>query len=194
MKAKWSDPAYRETVLAVRAAKGFAHTPESKAKIAAANRKRKGVFKHSDESRRKISEANVWKVRKGDFRYRGFVETKRAGKIGFRSLWEKQAAMMLDEMPGVVSFQYEALAIPYEWEGRRRLTIPDFLVLMTDGSTQIVEVKPRGYRDSPKESAKGSACRSFCLSRSWSYAIWDERTLWPGLSQSEVRAAVKRMT
>lgn len=198
MKKRWQDPAYRDRMIAIKRA--YSHSPEAKAKIAAANSKRKGVFKHSEATKRKISENSVWKAKKGTFTYLGWVDTKKGvpkpnrTKIGYRSLWEKYAMTLLDADSSVASFQYEPMGVPYEWDGNPRFTIPDFLVTMTDGSIVMVEVKPRGYTSAPKELAKASACTLFCEGRGWKYEVWDERRLWPGLSQSEVRAAVARLT
>jgi hypothetical protein len=198
MKRRWSEPAFRDQMIATKRA--FSHSPESKAKIAAANTKRKGVFKHSEETKQKISANSVWKAKKGDFTYLGWVETTKGQpkpgqtKIGFRSWWEKRAISLLDESSSVLSFQYEPLGVPYEWNGKPRFTIPDFLVTMTDGSIVMVEIKPKGYRNKPKELAKADACSRFCTLSGWKYEVWDERRLWPGLSQSEVRDAIRRMT
>jgi len=111
-----------------------------------------------------------------------------------RSLWEKRAAQLLDEDSAVASFQYEPLGVPYVWEGKKRHTLPDFLVTMTDDSMVMIDVKPRGYTYNDKERAKAAACSVYCEQRGWRYEVWDERRLWPGLSQSEVRAAVARLT
>ena len=198
MKKRWQDPAYRDRMIATKRA--YSHSPEARAKIGEANKKRKGVFKHSEAMKRKISANSVWRAKRGDFSYLGWVETvkgvPKAGrtKIGFRSLWEKRAMTLLDEDSFVASFQYEPLGVPYEWDGNPRFTLPDFLATMTDGSVVMIEVKPRGYTYAPKEQAKADACLAFCEQRGWKYEVWDERRLWPGLSQSEVRAAVALLT
>jgi len=198
MTKRWSEPAYRAQMIATKRA--FSHTPESKAKIAAANQKRLGVFKHSEETKQKISASSAWRARKGCFKYRGWVTTLKGipkeGKteIGFRSLWEKHAMKLLDECSSVLSFRYESLAVPYLWNGKKRHALPDFLVTMTDGTTVVIEIKPKGYRYKPKEQAKADACTLFCAASGWKYEVWDERRLWPGLSQSEVRAAIRRLT
>lgn len=198
MKKRWSEPAFRDQMIATKRA--FSHSPESKAKIAAANTKRKGVFKHSEETKQKISRNSVWRAKKGDFTYLGWTETRKGQpkpgqtKIGFRSKWEQRAMLLLDECSSVLSFQYEPLGVPYVWEGKQRFTIPDFLVTMTDGSIVMVEIKPRGFTYNAKERAKAAACSQFCALSGWKYEVWDERRLWPGLSQSEVRGVIRRMT
>lgn len=198
MKKRWSEQTYRDQMIATKRA--FSHTPESKAKIAQANRKRLGVFKHSEATKEKISASSAWRARKGSFKYLGWVRTKKGipkkgrTEIGFRSLWEKHAMRLLDESSSVLSFQYEPLGVPYIWQGKNRFTIPDFLVKMVDDSTVMIEVKPKGYTYNVKERAKADACTRFCDLSGWKYEVWDERRLWPGLSQSEVREAVRRLT
>lgn len=192
MRRRWEDQLYRERL--TQRAKEFRHTEESKARIAESNRRRKGKLKHSEETKRKISESNVWKAVKGNFKYKGYVNTTKGGRCGYRSLWEKKAMLMLDKDSSVASFSYEAFSVPYTWNGRKRFTIPDLLVTRTTGLKEVVEVKPRGYTYNEKEIAKAEACRKFCKKKQWAYYVWDEKVLWPGLSQSEVRDAVKLLT
>jgi hypothetical protein len=169
------------------------HTPESKAKIAAANTKRKGVFKHSPEARQKMSEHSAWRLKKGNFHYLGRVETVKGGLCGFRSWWERRAIDVLETDPTISSFSYESLVVPYTWSGQPRRTVPDFLVTLVTGSILVAEVKPSGYVKNPKEQAKAEAVRAFCATRGWLYETWTEARLWPGLSRKEVQDAVKRM-
>lgn len=156
------------------------HSEEFKQALAARNRARTGVFRHSEETKRKISDASAWKATKGDFRYLGWVETRRAGRIGFRSSWELRAVEILETAKDIVSFTYERLTVRYIWEGRKRWTLPDYQVSMADGSMKIVEVKPRGYTYTAKEKAKMAAVTQHCAERGWAYEVWDERLLWGG--------------
>jgi hypothetical protein len=198
MKRSWQDPVCRARMIDTRPI--FSHTPETKAKIAAANHKRKGIFKHSEATKAKISASSNWKARKGDFSYQHFFVSVKArlktgqSSLGVRSLWEKRAAMLLDEDSSVACFQYESLGVPYLWKEKKRHTLPDFLATMADNSTVMIEVKPRGYTYNEKERAKAATCSAYCAALGWKYEVWDERRLWPGLSQSEVRAAVKLLT
>lgn len=157
------------------------HSQEFRNQVAERNRARRGVFRHSDETRRKISESNVWRIRSGDFRYLGRARTVKAGRVGFRSMWELRAIEILEQDPMVESFTYERLAIHYLWENRKWWTLPDFQVRLTDGQVKIIEVKPRGVAltKGNREAFKMETVRQYCLTRGWVYEVWDELFLWP---------------
>ena len=159
------------------------HSLEFKEALAERNRSRKGVFRHSEETKQEISEANVWKLRKGDFRYLGWANTQKAGRVGFRSLYELRAIEMLDQDESVTRFEYERLAVPYWLNGKKRHTLPDF---RTWGSVdRVIEVKPRGFTYHSKEKIKMQAARTYCEEQGWVYEVWDERLLWPASSPKE---------
>jgi hypothetical protein len=178
-----------------RANKGRKHTVEARRKMseacrgkkvhaeefkkALAERNRTRVFRHTEASKKKISRSSVWNRRKGDFRYKGYVQTTKGGRIGFRSLWELRAVELLEADPKVERVEYETLAVPYQRDGKSRWTLPDFRVWLTDGSQKVIEVKPRGFTYNAKERAKMGAARAFCEERGWVYEVWDERFLWP---------------
>lgn len=189
MRVRWKDPGYRKKMGKVK--RLFRHTEEFKRKLAERNRARE--FSHSEETKQKISEANVRRWANSTFKYKGYVNTKKGGRCGYRSLWEKHAMRLLDEDSSVESFSYEPYGVPYAMDGKARWTLPDFEVRKTDGTVVLVEVKPRSFGYG-KNKVKFEACRDFCKEKGWTFEVWDERKLWPGLSQSEVREAVRHLT
>lgn len=191
MRGRWQDnPEFRQKMMSVK--RSFRHSEDFKDGVSKRNRTR--LFSHSEEAKRKISRANVERWRRSTFKYKGWVDTEKGGRCGYRSLWEKHGMGLLDRDPGVVRFEYEPFGVPYFLDGKPRFTLPDFLVYMTDGSVRMIEVKPRGFGYAEKTKMKAEACRIFCETRGWTYETWDERDLWPGLSQSEVRDAIRRLT
>lgn len=80
--------------------------------------------------------------------------------IHVRSSWERTYAQKLDEDPAVLSWTYESVAIPYIFDGKRRNYVPDFLVVR-DGSTIVVEVKPQSLREKPLNAAKFKAAEQW---------------------------------
>lgn len=132
--------------------------------------------------------------RKGDYSFKGEVKTRKGGTCGYRSLYEKKVMRLLDSNTRVRTFEYEAIGIPYTYRAMTRLTIPDFLLVMLDGAVKIVEVKAKRFMNSKKELAKQAACREFCLKRGWTYEVWTEDEIWPGLTESQVREDIKHLT
>ena len=155
------------------------HSEAFKEQVAERNRQRLGVFKHSEATKEKISASNVWNLRRGLFRYLGWVNTIKAGRVGYRSSWELRALELLESDPEVIAFQYERLAVPYLYNGKKRNTLPDYVVKLRSGQTQVIEVKPRGYMNHEKEIQKREAVKAYCITYHWEYVVWDEYLLWP---------------
>jgi len=153
------------------------HSQEFKDALAERNRERKGKFKHTEETKQKISESNIWKLRKGDFRYLGWAQTTKAGRVGFRSLYELRAIELLEADSSVTRFEYEKLAVSYSLNGTTRRTVPDFRVW--GDRDRVIEVKPRGFTYHWKEKLKMGAARRYCEEHGLEYVVWDESFLWP---------------
>jgi len=152
------------------------HTEEFKERLRERNRTR--VFRHTPESRAKISKSSAWALRKGDFRYLGKAETVKGGVVGFRSLYELRALELLEELLVVQSFNYESISVPYRWDGVDRHTVPDFVAQMGD-KTVVIEVKPLGYTYAKKEKAKLAAVIAYCQAHGMEFQVWTEDILWP---------------
>lgn len=177
----WTD-AQRAAVSARTKGKKI-HTEAFKQALADRNRTRE--YTHSEATKAKISASSVWKLKKGDYRYLGWALTKKAGWVGYRSTWELRALELLDADPAVSGFQYESFSVPYVWEGHPRRTMPDYKLTLADGRVRVVEVKPKGYMQSPKEIAKREAATLFCAEHGWVYETWTESFLWPESSPRE---------
>jgi len=104
----------------------------------------------------------------------GWVKTQKGGKIYVRSSWEKQFAQILDEDNNVLNFQYEPIAIRYNYKGGKRNYYPDFLVRMRNGDMVLCEVKPKELIDYGKNKPKAAAGRRFCKKMGWTYKIITE--------------------
>ena len=106
-----------------------------------------------------------------------WVRTKKGGRIFVKSSWEKKFAETLDEDKKVLNFQYEPMALRYNYKGGKRNYYPDFLVRMTDGNIIIYEVKPKNLVNYGKNKPKAAAGRRFCRKMGWSYKIITEDVL-----------------
>jgi hypothetical protein len=68
--------------------------------------------------------------------------------IQYRSGWEHDFSLLLEQDPNVIQVEYETLRIPYISNRRTqkiRTYIPDFLITYADGSRKVIEIK-RGDR------------------------------------------------
>ena len=106
-----------------------------------------------------------------------WVKTKKGGKIHTRSSWEKSFALMLDENKDVLNFQYEPIAIRYNYKGGKRNYYPDFLVRMKNGDVFLYEVKPKKLINYGKNKPKAAAGKRFCRKMGWTYEIITEDRL-----------------
>ena len=119
------------------------------------------------------------------------------GNVTYRSLWERNVMMWLDENPNVVEWASEEIAFPYEHplDNRRAKYYPDFFVKMADGVMRIIEVKPKKETVKPNTPKKKTskyinevatwvvnnekwlAARYYCEKNNMQFEIWTEDTL-----------------
>ena len=147
----------------------------------------------SEETRRKISEARkgktlpprteehkeklrlAWKdptKHKTDGQIKGYYfSTKLNDNIPYRSSYELAYLKQLESDPLVVRYEYEVLRLKYEWNGKDRITIPDFLVHYTDDHTELVEVKSDWCLDRPDVQAKLEAMKRYASGQQLDFQI-----------------------
>ena len=117
--------------------------------------------------------------------------------IIYRSIWERNAIRWCDENPNVKEWGSEELAIPYDNPvlGRRAKYFPDLILVMTDGTTRIIEIKPKVQTQPPEpgkrktkqymnevatwaiNNEKWKAAKDLCERNSLQFEIWTEDTL-----------------
>jgi antitoxin component YwqK of YwqJK toxin-antitoxin module len=115
--------------------------------------------------------------RKGDY-YTGFHKSKKAlTEVHYRSGWEKAVCLYLDLLTTVSSYAYEAIAIPYianKRTGKIRHYFPDFLVMFTDGTKKLIEVKRKDKINTDKVKKKTEAAMSWCEKNNAIFEIWSD--------------------
>lgn len=82
--------------------------------------------------------------------------------IKFRSTWE---ILFYYHNPHI---QFESVRIPYVFEGKERVYIPDFL---DNENKRLVEIKPKELAFSEKEIAKHTAAREWCQNKRYSFEV-----------------------
>jgi hypothetical protein len=118
-------------------------------------------------------------------------------KVTYRSLWEKDVMMWLDENPNVIEWASEEIFFLYEHpvENRRAKYYPDFFVKMSDGVMRIIEIKPKKETTRPPpqprqtkaylsevttwiiNSEKWRSAQYYCKKSNMTFELWTEDTL-----------------
>lgn len=98
---------------------------------------------------------------------------KEGAVVQMKSTWEIRAARILDAFDEVSRWDYEGFRVPVH----PTFTIPDFKVVLRDGSVFVVEVKARWVYESdwPGRDLKikrRTAAEDFCRERGWQYETW----------------------
>jgi hypothetical protein len=136
-KKLWQNQSYRATV------------------VAAVNRTRVPMI-FTAAIRKKLSEATTKAAAEGRIHPTGqrtLLYTKKGGNFLTKSSWETTYAKMLDDNPKVISFRYEPIRIPYQWDGNTHFYLPDFLVRYIDHE-ELIEIKPKKLVNSLRNIAK----------------------------------------
>lgn len=142
---------------------------------------------------------------------KGYYELKNSRKymggedithLHHKSLLERQTMKICDLSPTVVEWQYEPFSIKYMNASDKLLHryIPDFLLVLNNGETHLIEVKSKKETKKPKvrltkkrknptkgfltEAAiysknisKWRAARAFCEKHNWHFSIWTEKEI-----------------
>jgi hypothetical protein len=108
----------------------------------------------------------------------GYFQSEKCGRdFYYRSGMECEILECLEQIPGVVKWDYESIEIPYFFEGKLHKYIPDFIITYSTGEIEIIECKPSKQTDLPKNKAKAAAAEEYCRARGWSYNYLTEVVL-----------------
>lgn len=152
--------------------------------VSASNVRRTGE-KRSDETRQKLrhSTSDTWRYRPRvyldtmvSWSEQGSIET-RLGVKTYRSSWERSFIQGVSKDPTVISLEHEPIVIPYEFDGRSRSYIPDFIVEFNSGEKWLVEIKPNSYLYEERTQAKLEAGLKYALLNGMQWKVITEDTL-----------------
>lgn len=164
---------------------GRRHSEETKQRLktVASDGRRKGKGNgmygrtHTEETRAKMSEAKARLIMSGQFRphaghKKGYYTSTRTGKeCFFRSSWEEALMKHLDVDPTVMTWEYESFRISYTYNDNLRWHVPDFLITRADGTSQLLEVKPKEFVESERVKLKAEACLAWCAQNGVTYQV-----------------------
>lgn len=157
--------------------------------------------RHSDEARRVMSEKAKIRARTPEARdqmskwnvdrilandgvnpsikhhKKGIYVSPKVGDIPFDSSYEEQAYKILDKLSTVESYSRCKFYIAYEIDKKTRRYIPDILVSYTDGTQQVIEIKPATFVEDKVNQAKFAAAEPYCAANDLEFSVWTEEQL-----------------
>tara|TARA_X000001382_G_scaffold70977_1_gene49463 strand:- start:2068 stop:2523 length:456 start_codon:yes stop_codon:yes gene_type:complete len=118
-------------------------------------------------------------------------------KVIFRSLWERQVFKWVDENKNIVKWSSEEVVVPYRCQTDNRIHryFIDVKLIMSNGSTYLVEIKPKSQCKPPKQpsrkskkylkevmtyvknQSKWNAATDYAKDRGWQFEVWTEETI-----------------
>ncbi len=119
------------------------------------------------------------------------------GNVIARSGWERAAFIWLEDNPRVKKWASENVIVPYvnPIDKKQHKYIMDLMVLWTDGTVSIVEIKPKRQTKPPapqkrhtkkyireayeyvKNQCKWEAAARLAKTRKWRFEIWHEENM-----------------
>lgn len=130
-------------------------------------------------------------------RFRGYFPSRKLHRmVAWESLLERDAILLLEVSPGVVSFREQPTVIQY-FDGKDLCDYyPDFEVVLADGSLFHLEVKTTTKLKSPKVASKFAAIAAHYQKKGLGFRIVTEQELQrePLLGNAQVLAYLKGNT
>jgi len=106
-----------------------------------------------------------------------FYSDKNGKDLYYRSSYELVAYKILEQMSKVVSYEVEPFYIPFFYDNYIHRTIPDILVIYTDGTKELIEVKPFGRLKEKDVRVRIEAMEDYALVNNLDFSIWTEKEL-----------------
>jgi hypothetical protein len=108
----------------------------------------------------------------------GFLETEKAGRVFYRSSWEKRVCEFLDSCNLVTSFSVEPYCVKYtNSNGDTRYTRIDFEIKTTSGLRTIFEVKPEALLKYGENHNKIAGIKSYCKLHEYQFCLIHKESL-----------------
>lgn len=104
--------------------------------------------------------------------FRGKFPSRKTGRmVHWESLLERDAALLFEFSPGVISFREQPCKIFYNLDGRIRRYTPDFEITLTNGEILIVEVKPAVRLQRSEEKHRFSRITQYFSERGYRFIL-----------------------
>ena len=108
------------------------------------------------------------------------LSPKSTEPIHYRSSWELEFASWMDVQENIISYSYEPFSIVYVSNiktGRTRRYFPDFKVDYVDGTTRLIEIKPKKKLTNVTNVKKFLAASLYCAERRIVFQVLTEEHL-----------------
>lgn len=96
--------------------------------------------------------------------------------IYYRSLFELNAIIHLENNENIKSYKFEPFRIKYDYEEKVRYYIIDCLIEYQDNQKSIIEIKPNCHIRDPKNQSKFLAAKEFADKNCMTFEVWTEKT------------------
>lgn len=106
-----------------------------------------------------------------------YFSSKNQKEIYYSSSYELKSYQILEQLSKVKSYDRCHYYLEYKFEDRIKNYIPDLLVVYTDGTKEIIEIKPQNLINNSKNQAKFKAAEDYCKSNNTIFSIWTEQEL-----------------
>jgi len=124
----------------------------------------------------------------------GFFYSKKQDKeIYYRSSYELFFLMNCENNDHVLKFDTCNFYIDYEFEGRIRKFIPDFLVHYIRGKPIFFEIKPKNLISNKQNKAKFLAAEKYALEKNWYFIVFTQDELFFDIDSREFHKKVKNL-
>ena len=127
---------------------------------------------------------------------RGWHESPKAGKVYYRSSYEKKAFLKLDADDSVKTYQAEAVTVDF-WNPVKEISasyIIDLLIEYTDGSQKLVEVKPEKWLTDEVVICKIDAADMKAVDMGVTFEVWTEMDLFGHVyNQKNMRLFIEKI-
>jgi len=108
----------------------------------------------------------------------GYLNTVKAGRVLYKSSWEKAVVGCLESRNDVVSFSLEGHHTYFtDKYGKRKKTILDFVAKLSNGKKMMVDVKPFSLLHYGNNQEKMVAYKAFCEVRGIEYFLLTENNM-----------------
>ncbi|ORT46866.1 TnsA-like heteromeric transposase endonuclease subunit [Frankia sp. KB5] len=125
---------------------------------------------------REVVAARPWRTTrsaKGQTHYPGFYWSATTGMhVIYESRLELARLLLADFDPDVVAIGAQPFGLKASVDGRARRHVPDFLLVHTDGSAVVVNVKPAGRLADPEVAEALDWPRRLFEAHGWGYQVW----------------------
>jgi hypothetical protein len=106
-----------------------------------------------------------------------FYSNKNDKKFSYRSSWELVFFKYLETQTNILSYDVETLRIAFHYRRRNRNYIPDVLIHYSDGSKELIEIKPERFKGYAINRAKFAAAEVYCRQNNIKFKVITETTL-----------------